>query len=226
MSTALKIVTNPSTEPVSRAEAIAYCRGNNGIEDALFDRLISVATEQVELITEHRLITHTSEQYFDCFPEYGSNGAGYGGATDGNRRFYLRYPPVSVVNSLKYYDEDGNLQTWAATNYWTVNNSKHECFIQLKPSASIPTLENGRPQSVIINYDNGYGTTSASVPETFRQAIMMFVNDLYYARRNNLEDVSLTENATAMQILGSLAINTPDVISMAQFTNVSGGYTY
>lgn len=221
MSTALKIITDPSTEPVTLAEAIAYCRGNTGIEDSLFNSLISVAVEQVELITEHRLITHTTEQYFDCWP----NSELFTAVSD-SRRLYLRFPPLVTINSVKYYDEDGSLQTLASSNYWTMNNSKHQAFVQFKPSASLPSLENGRPQSIIVNYDNGYGATAATVPETFKQAIKMFINDLYYARRMNMENVDLTENATAMQILGSLAVNTPEVISIAQFTQPSGGYVY
>jgi uncharacterized phiE125 gp8 family phage protein len=221
MSTALNVTSDPSTMPVSRAEAITYARGNTGIEDALFDRLIAVATEQVELITEHRLITHTTEQFYDCWPR-----SSYTSTIMDYNRLYLRYPPISAVNSIKYYDEDGNLQTLAASNYWVVNNSKHEGFVQFKPGSDLPTLENGRPQSVVINYDNGYGAAASSVPETFREAILLFVNDLYYARRNNLEEVKLTENATAMQVLGSLAVHTPDAVSMSQFVNVSGGYVY
>ena len=221
MSTALNIVTPASIDPVTKAEAITYCRGNTGIEDSLFDRLISVATEQVQKITEHQLINQTSEQFYDDWPCYDVYST-----THDARRFYLRYPPVSAVNSVKYYDEDGNLQTWASSNYWVINNSDHEAFVEIKPSSTIPTLENGRPQSIVINYTNGYGAATTDVPETFRQAIMMFVNDLYYARRNHLEDVRLEENKTAMQILGSMAKNTPDVIQISQFTNPSGGYVY
>ncbi len=131
-----------------------------------------------------------------------------------------------TVNSVRYYDEEGNLQTYDASNYWVVNNSEHDGFIQLKPGATFPILEPDRPQSIIINYDNGYGTTQADVPETFKTCIKMFVNDLYYARRNNLENVSLTDNPTAMQILGSYAVNEPEVLSIAGITQLSGGYVY
>lgn len=211
-STANKITVEPSIEPVTLAEAVKYCRGNIGIEDDIFNALIAVATEQVESITEHRMIIHTSEQYFDGWPR--------------NNEFCLRFPPLDTVNSLKYYDEDGTLQTWAASNYWVINNSKHEGFLRIKPGSTIPTLENGRPQAIVVNYDNGYGATAASTPETFKTVIKMFVNDLYYARRMHLEDVSLSENPTAMQLLGNMAVNTPDVITIANITQLSGGYVY
>lgn len=209
MSTAIKVATNPSTEPVSLAETIKYARGNVGLEDDVFDDLIKCATEQVELITQHRLITHTTEQWFNCFPD--------------SRRFDLMYPPLVTINSLKYYDEDGTQQTWAASNYWTQNNSNHQSWLEVKPTSTIPNLENGRPQAIVINYDNGYGTAATDVPETYRQVIKMFVNDLYYARRMNMEQVQLTENKTAMQLLGSLAVQDVDVITIANITTVSGG---
>lgn len=209
MSTAMKIITDPSLEPVTLAEAVDYARGNIGIEDDIFNALITCATEQVESITEHRFITHTTEQYYDHW----------------QTTFNLRFPPLVTVNSVKYYDEDGSLQTFAAaTNYWTVNNSKHQGSVELMPGATIPTLENGRPQSIVINYDNGYGATAASTPETFKTVIKMFVADMYYARRMNLEDVNLTENKTAMQLLGSYAVSTVDAVSLAQFTGLSGGF--
>jgi hypothetical protein len=53
--TALKVITAPTTYPVTTAEAIKYARGNVGIEDDVFGALISVATEQVESITEHTM---------------------------------------------------------------------------------------------------------------------------------------------------------------------------
>ena len=212
MPIATAVITEASIEPVTLAEAILWSKGNIGFEDSLFDALISTATNQVESIIQHRLITHTSEMYYDSWPR--------------DRCFSLWFPPTVTVNSLKYYDVDGTLQTWASSNYWVINNSKHNGYIKIKPSASVPTLENGRPQAIVINYDNGYGAAASSVPEDFKTAIKMFVTDLYDARKMHLADVKLTENPTAMQVLGCFAIAEVESVSLAQFTNVSGGYVY
>lgn len=213
-STATKIITRPTDPayPVSREDVIKYARGNLLIEDDIFDSLIAVATEQVSLITNHQFLTHTTEQYYSCWPR--------------SWEFSVRFTPLITVNSVRYYDNEGNLQTYDASNYWVVNNSEHDGFIQLKPGATFPVLEQDRPQSIIINYDNGYGTSPDDVRDTFKTCIKMFVNDLYYARRNNLENVSLTDNPIAMQILGSYAVNEPEVISISGITQVSGGYVY
>lgn len=211
MSTAIKIITPPSDPdyPVSLSEAILHGKLNPGIEDDLINAFIRTATEQVESITEHRLLIYESEQYFDFFPR--------------NRRIDLLFPPLVTVNSIKFFDEDGVVQVFAADNYWVINNSKHQGYIMIKPGVGVPALEHGRPQSIIVNFDNGYGTASADVPQTFKDAIKMFVNDLYYARRNNLENVSLTDNPTAMQVLGNLVTGTVDFVSISQFTQLSGG---
>lgn len=211
VSKAIKVTTEPVLKPVELAETIKYARGNTGIEDDVFDNLIAVSTSQVQTITEQQLITATTEEYFQDFPW-------------GDRRFFLMMPPVQSITSIKYFDTDGVQQTWASSNYTLINNSNIQGYVQLTQDAVIPSLQVDRDQAITIEYLNGYGLNPSDVPEDFRTAIKLFVNDLYYARQYKMQEVSFSDNIVAMQVLQSRIRHTPDVISIAQLTQISGAY--
>ena len=75
MSTAMKIITDPSLEPVTLAEAVAYARGNIGIEDDLFDDLIACAEWLIEsryTCTEKLSIEGGEQWWTPCRSMFGS----------------------------------------------------------------------------------------------------------------------------------------------------------
>ncbi len=100
--------TMPTDYPVTRTEALLFLKQNAGTpDDSLVDDLIAMATQEVELITEHQLQTATSIQYFDGF------------SRDGFLK--LKRPPVNSITSVKYLDTDGTEQTIASSNYRLIN---------------------------------------------------------------------------------------------------------
>ena len=55
----MTLLAGPAGEPISRAEAKAYCRVDGDDEDALIDALIAAARLQVESLTGRALLSQT-----------------------------------------------------------------------------------------------------------------------------------------------------------------------
>lgn len=106
---------------------------------------------------------------------------------DNNRPMVIAgLAPVLTVSSVEYYDSSGNLQTWASTQY-NVKVTSGGATIQPKPEYSYPTDISIRPDAVTINYTAGYGTTSASIPDSVRLGILSRIGRAYTNREDSRE---------------------------------------
>lgn len=205
-----------TSNPVTRAEALQYLKQNAGTsDDALVDDLILMATEQVEIITEHQLNDATYIQYFDGWPKYSMGGS----LTD--RLICLDKPPLQSVTSVKYRDSDGNAQTITSTNYIVDNVSQAKSQIVFNTGYSLPTVDNDNAvNSVYVEFVAGYETWQSGVPgvpPSLKTAILVFINEIYEHRLYELEGSitgSLMGNKKAMQCLGSYRVNTPTAIGL------------
>ena len=93
------ILTAPTVEPVSLAEAKLHCRVDTTDEDALISALIVAAREYVEQVTGRALITRTYRAM-----EYATGAA-----------FELLYPPLQTLDSVETCDIYGDLIAGSAT---------------------------------------------------------------------------------------------------------------
>jgi len=99
----LRLITAPTTQPVTTAEAKAWARIDTADDDAVVDSLIAATTRHIERITGIGIMTQTWEQVLDSFPADGS--------------ILLTRGPVTAITSVKYYDADSVLQTIDPANY-------------------------------------------------------------------------------------------------------------
>jgi len=103
------------------------------------------------------------------------------------REFYLPYGPLLSVTSVKYYDQDGTLQTLAPTNYW-VDTVSEPGEVELVYDFTPPTLQYGRPNAIQIEYKAGYlasGTREQmqhAIPDSIRHGIKVLMTDLHEHR--------------------------------------------
>ena len=164
-----KIVTEPTVEPITTAEAKLYLKVDISDEDALIAELIKAARIMAENYTGRQLVTATWELYLDEFPEV----------------IELYRCPVGSVTSIKYYDSDNVLQT-LSTDYYTVDAVSQPARIAEAPDYAWPSTED-RVNAVIVKYDAGYGL-AASVPEPFKVAIKLTVGHLYETRQDVTKD--------------------------------------
>lgn len=165
-----KLITAPTSEPITTSEAKIYLKVDDSTEDALIAVLIKAARMSAELYMDRALITQTWEASFDEFPDH-----------DEDWTFELHSCPVSKINSVKYYDDDNTLQTLASTVYQSDFVSE-PCRISLAYGQSWPSTCY-RQNAVVINYECGYGA-AASVPDIIKAGIYLHLGHLYENRQD------------------------------------------
>ena len=167
MKTALK--TAPTLYPISMKEVKDHLRiilGNTD-EDDYLKRLIKSGVNYAQLFLRRRLITQTWYYYPDDFP-----------AGD---VIVIPYGQLQSMTSLKYSDTDGTESTMTASEY-IVDIKQDPGRIVLAYGESWPTDTLYPSNPITIEYVCGYGLTSADVPEEIKQAILLFISDLYENR--------------------------------------------
>ena len=149
----VRVVTPPTSEPVTIAEAKAQLSigASDDSHDVELVSMIAAAREEWERDTSIALITRTLEHRL---PEFLSV-------------IQLTVRPVIAVSAVKYMDSDGVEQTLSAAYYYLDGDQIRflNTFIQ-------PTIQD-RSEAVRVTYTAGYGSSSTSCPQLDRQAIKL-----------------------------------------------------
>jgi uncharacterized phiE125 gp8 family phage protein len=166
---ALVLITAPTVEPVSLAEAKAHLRVDIDDDDTLIGGLITTARTHLEGIARPKLamISQTWEYIADTWPE-------------GNT-FELRPYPLQSITSIKYVDEDGVETTYSSVNY-LVDTYSQPGRVRLKSDASWPSATLREMNGLAIRFVAGYGAAGSAVPVQLRQAILLLVGHWYENR--------------------------------------------
>lgn len=163
---ALVLITAPTAEPVTTAEAKAHLRVDISDDDTLIDRLITAARRRVEHDSLHALLTQTWELVLGGFPDAD--------------RIELPHPPLASITSVTYVDSAGASTAWASSNYAADTDSTPGRLV-LGYGKSWPTFT-PRPYSAVkVRYVAGW-TAAASVPAELRQALLLLVAHWYEQR--------------------------------------------
>lgn len=153
----LTLITQPSSLPVSLAEAKAHCRVEDAAEDATLNGLIAAATDYVEQYTGKAIIAQTWRLTLDEFSD----------------SILLPKNPVQSVSSFQYNDTQGVLQTLSADDY-TADLASDPAWIVINANTQLPDLADG-VNMVQISFIAGYTT----VPPSIKHAILMLVAQWY-----------------------------------------------
>lgn len=146
------VTAAPASEPASAAVAKAQTRIDHSDDDALIERLITVARAHVEKYTGLRLVTQTIAIKCDYFSDLAR-------LPDG---------PVQSITSVVYTDADGIEQTLATTVY-ELRSDGLDAGLVLKFGQSWPSLQSG--SRITVTAVVGY----AAVPEPIVHAILLQV---------------------------------------------------
>ena len=164
----MTLVTAPTAEPLSLAEAKLHLRVDGTADDTLIPPRISSARQYVEDFTGRDLVDQSHKLLLDAFPSW----------------VELPGSPLVSVTSVTYIDENGATQTAAASLY-DVDITTEPGTLRLAFDQTWPSTRS-TPNAVTINYDTGYvvpftvNTTSdvfTSTARTFTDADIVRVHN-------------------------------------------------
>jgi uncharacterized phiE125 gp8 family phage protein len=176
------IVTEPSEEPVTLAEAKLHCRVDHDEDDTHISALITAARQTAERELGRTLVTTTYRVYFHEFPH-------------GHNEIELPYAaPLQSVTSLTYTDDGGTTTTWTGSGSDLMSGSPlsvveahvdiytHPGRIVLPgDSLSWPTDNLKSASPIAITYVAGYGAATA-VPVWAKQLMLLRIGHWYEHR--------------------------------------------
>jgi uncharacterized phiE125 gp8 family phage protein len=169
----LKLVTPPTTLPVSLTEAKLHLREQSTDQDDLITVFLKAATQYVdgaEGFLGRALIDQTWDYFLDAFPA----GA-----------IRLPLPPLIEVIGVFYRDAAGAELELAAANY-AVADISDAGIVTLAASQSWPAT-NGAADAVRVRFragfvDNGISPPVGEVPFDIRAALLLTIGTLYANR--------------------------------------------
>ncbi len=169
--------TPPAKEPLTLDQAKTHLRVelDETDEDDLIDADIAAVRASAETFMRRQLITATWELYLDVFP----------------REIQIPRPPLQGVNSIKYIDTDGNLQT-LDTAVYTVDMKSMVGRVVLAYDQSWPETR-AQIQAVTVNYDAGYGDDEADVSPDIIAGLKLGIGHLFEHREDVVLGISVAE---------------------------------
>jgi len=170
-----RLITAPTTEPVTLAEAKLHLRVDVSAEDTLITAFITAAREQCEHILGRSIMPQTWENVLDSFPLY--------------EDIELLHPNILSVTSIKYIDALTANETTLAANQYVLDKDSMPGWVMPASGVTWPdTLSVAN--SVRVVYQAGYAD-AASVPASIKHWILLVIGTWYKNREG------LTENSSA-----------------------------
>jgi uncharacterized phiE125 gp8 family phage protein len=182
------LTTAPTVEPLKVQEVKDNLKITGTDDDSRLEGLITSARLWCEGYTNRSFIKQTRIQYMDDFWQ----PCDYRPIRDRSAIELLQGPLLDVagvtVIAVRYYDENDTLQTVSAGDYW-IDAKRPIPRVYVKESW--PTTK-VRPNAVEIEYYAGYGTTAASVPQYFKDAMHLYIAHCYENRVPEITGVSIS----------------------------------
>ena len=169
-----KLVTGPSSEPITLGEAKLYLRVDDTTEDALITAIITAARRKFENDTYHYLMPQTWELYLN---QNEINA----------EQISINKSDITAISSVKYYDQSNTQQTLSTNDYQTAIQGR-PYSIQL---TTVPQVYN-RLEAMVIRFTLGY-TNAAAVPEDIKTAIKTLIGTLYENRQTVVTGTQVNE---------------------------------
>lgn len=165
-------LTTSEIEPVSLVDAKAHLRVDTSDEDLVIQALVAAARERVESITNRAIIATTYRLELACWPA--------------SEVITLPRPPLVSVDSVKYIDAVGALQTLDAAAYQVVTPTgprAERATVRPAYGLSWPSHRD-QPNAVQVTFTAGYGS---SCPAVVKAAILLLVTHLYEHRGDSAD---------------------------------------
>lgn len=162
MNYSLKRTTEPTSEPITLAEAKNHLRvpSADTVDEDKITILLKAARQQVERDIRRSLMQQTWTLKYDEFEE----------------EFELPFGPVQSITSIKYIDGTGSQATVSSGDY-SLDSYSNPAVVRLGYNDTWPT-HRGDIRGVEIIYVAGYADAS-SVPAEVKAAILFKLEALY-----------------------------------------------
>jgi uncharacterized phiE125 gp8 family phage protein len=165
----LRLITPPSVEPVTQAEAKLHLRVDVGDENDLIDGLIQAAREYCEGYQNRAYLEQTWELVLDEWPR--------------GDIIPLPKPPLKSVTTVTYIDSTGAETVWPAANYIVDTASAR---LALAYGRSWPSVTLQPRAGIVIRYVVGKANPgegeSADVPQRVKQAMLLLIGHWFTNR--------------------------------------------
>ena len=173
----VKRVAPSSLLPVDLATVKMHCKldPDGTSEDVIVGIYLNAAVRACENKLQRSIMTAAHELYAKCW----------------KLRFNLQQYPVTAINSVKYYDVDGALQTIASGMY-RVQSFRAPCVLEFDSEFDTPGLHD-REFPIVVNFQAGYvaATGTDGVVDIIRDALLMETADRYENRQNEIAGNSI-----------------------------------
>lgn len=180
----LSVLTPPTAEPLSLAEARAHMRVDHFDEDGVIAGLILAARQHIEQETGLALCTQTLRGTLDAFPA--------------GKAMALPAHPVQSVTAVRYFNEAGTLIEWSAAE-WETDLSGIVPRVAPRNGFAWPT-PGKKLGAVQVEFVAGYGGPEL-VPQPVMQALRILVAHYYEHRELVVTGTTVNELPMAVKAL-------------------------
>lgn len=164
----VKLITAPTSEPVTLTEAKAQCRVDISTDDTYIGNLITAAREWCELHDWRVYMPQTWELYLDDWPSTSA--------------IEIPKPPLQSVTSFKYTNESDVEATLDSSQYY-VDTVSDPGWLVLRSAYAWPAVTLRDANGIVIRFVAGYAGAS-DVPMRIKQAMLLLVGHWYENREN------------------------------------------
>lgn len=164
---AWRVTTDPTDEPITKAELKFYARIDGTYEDDFLDDIIKTVRQLAEEYMGRAIITQSITMSMDWWP---------------GEQVELPRPPLIDITSIKTLGEDGStLSTYSSDNYFTDVNSEPGKVV-IKNGVTFPENNDRRQGGYQIIFRAGYGGAD-DVPEPIRTGLIAWATWIYENRK-------------------------------------------
>lgn len=179
----LRLQTPPASPPITLDQAKLHCRVIADSEDELISALIEAATQDAEHLMGRAVMPQKWQLSLEAFAP----------------SIELHRPTVTAVDSVKYVDEAGVLQTLPSTEYQFVGATDYVARVVPAYGKFWPPAR-FQPEAVQIVFSCGYESKEA-VPELIKAWIKLRVGALYEHRETWTAGLKIEPNEHVDRLL-------------------------
>lgn len=167
--------TQPAVEPVTLAEAKAHLRVDTADDDAYITGLIRAAREWVEQYLDRTLVHTQWVMRFDKFPDSGIEPV------------ELPRPPMvtsgtATAVTVTFTTEPGATSTYSTAEYRVDRFATPGTVLPIYGSTWTPHRQDDN--AISVTWWAGYGPSGSDVPQGVKNAMLLYIHELYEKRGN------------------------------------------